>query len=248
MSRRWTYLLVLLATLGCSSPGNGEVTAPPELDVAEAIPPSPPEVSVAKDLHPLPFGPDLSDASDLCDVSSPFFLELIGNPHLDQPAQVASYPLPELGPIEFIVVDSANRSGNCSDGRHISSHLKFASYKKRLPPLGDHAMYYVSDAARNQAYTEGDPDVCPDLRFDYYGFLLQVAPGGETARSFLLYSHRFIDALVVRTFYIDPDYRIHLCEKEFTDDGDGGSEMTLLWTATLELLPDGSFNIQKTHS
>lgn len=196
----------------------------------------------------LPFGPPLEPATTLCDADERFFSDLIGQNLADQPLYTTSFPLPGIDSVHYVVIDSNIRHRPCLDGRSIGAHLRFASYKQRLPDLGAYEMYYVSDATRNESYTDADPALCPDFTFEFYGFLLQVDRPRRSAQAYLLHSSAYVDALVFRTFHIGTDYSIQLCEKLFTSDEEGQAERSINWTAQLHLRPDGSFDLQKSNS
>jgi len=196
----------------------------------------------------LPFGPSLERPDQLCLAGDQFQMELIGSNLMDQPVYTESYPLPPISTYEVVAIDSAHPPGACQPGTNLAGLLDLKSYKYQLPDQGKHSVYYVSDATDHTAYTRTSLEVCPDFSFQHYGFLVLVEAGTRHGRVLPIYASDFVDALVVRTFFIDEDYTVHLCENEFTSDEEGETEMTTYWTGTVGLMPDGSLNIQTSHS
>ncbi len=167
----------------------------------------------------LPFGPKISKIDQLCKKETGFYYNIIGqNTGSENFKRSKSYKLPEIKSVVFVKVDTINDDDMDPHSNNGGVDTLFKYYKKKLPNLGKYEIYYDSNINQTSPNLNSWP-----VSYEYYGILILYERKLKKATVLPIFYHRYIDALVIRNFYINTNYEIFVCHQMYTDVDDATS-------------------------
>ena len=185
-----------------------------------------PPLKIEPAVRQLPFGPAITDTKKLCDASGSFYGSLIGTDLMNDPQYTRNYFLPEITSVKYTVVDSMKEGRFCAGEQSIDSFFMPTSYKCRLPDFKSFQVYYISNSRDHSAdYTSGFPESCDDFVYDYYGYLGVYDTLTRQLHVVPIYYERYRDSQQQRSFYIDKNYRIFICDTGYAEGEEGAERM-----------------------
>ncbi|HTF03844.1 MAG TPA: hypothetical protein VK826_07445 [Bacteroidia bacterium] len=186
-----------------------------------------PPLKIEPAIRQLPFGPAFSNTKKLCNASGVFYSSMIGTNLGNEAQYTCDYYLPEITSVKYTVVDSMKEGRFCAGEQSIDSFFMPTTSKCRLPDFKSFQVYYISNGqyAPGDFYTPDFVSYCDEFAYDYYGYLGVYDTLTRQLHVIPIYYERYRDSQQQRSFYIDKNYKIFICDTGYAEGEEGAERM-----------------------